>query len=141
MVSDREVRSIFPNLSKSNGTGKKGWTLKYFLLKFLELDDDIDQVRIDTMASSNYNVLPIGTEQEVSEDYMEHLGNYVLIEGNISSEISMEHTIEEVLDVLKDSKFQSNIELYNYIKTNGWSDGDVEKRQEKFAEKSISIWK
>lgn len=53
----------------------------------------------------------------------------------------MEHTIEEVLDVLSDSKFQSNIELYNYIKTNGWSDVSVEKRQEKFYEKYVFYFK
>lgn len=141
MPTDRDVKAIFPVLSKKNGSGKKGWILKYFLLKFLELDNDIDQVRIDTMASSNYNVLNIGTDKDISDDYIEHLGNYVLIEGNLSSEISMEHDIDEVLDALKNSKFQSNIELYNYIKTNGWTDGAVEKRQEDFAEKSILIWK
>lgn len=141
MVSDKEVNSIFPILTKSNGTGKKGWILKYFLLKFLELDNDIDQVRIDTMTASKYNVLNIGSEKEISEDSMELLGNYVLIEGNISSDLGMDHSLDEVLNVLRDSKFQSNIELYNYIKTNGWSDKDVEKRQEDFAEKSILIWK
>lgn len=141
MPTDRDVKAIFPVLSKKNGSGKKGWILKYFLLKFLELDNDIDQVRIDTMASSNYNVLNIGTDKDISDDYIEYLGNYVLIEGNLSSEISMEHDIDEVLDALKGSKFQSNVELYNYIKTNGWTDGAVEKRQEKFAEKSIAIWK
>lgn len=114
---------------------------KNFLLKFLELDNDIDQVRIDTMTASKYNVLNIGSEKEISEDSMELLGNYVLIEGNISSDLGMDHSLDEVLNVLRDSKFQSNIELYNYIKTNGWSDKDVEKRQEGFAEKSILIWK
>lgn len=141
MVSDKEVRSIFPIVSKTNGTGKKGWILRYFLLKFLELDNDINEVRIDTMASSNYNVIQIGTEDNLSEDYIEHLGNYVLIEGNISSEISIEHSMDEVLEALKNSKFQSNMELYNYITTNGWTDDDVEKRQEELAEKSILIWK
>lgn len=140
-VSDKSVKLSFSALSKHNGNGRKGWVLRYLLLKYLELDGDISEVRIDSMTANKYNVVQISNDDSISEEYLEYIGNYVLIEGNLSSDIDVQHNIEDVMEALSSSKFQSNIDLYKEIKENGWHDEDILKRQNNFSDKSIDIWK
>lgn len=133
---DIEVKGSFQNLKKQMASGAKEWTLKYLLFKFYQAMDnkDFNDLSIEEANLDKYSVQYIGMEDTIDDNYIDYVGNYILIENTIS-------VLREgpSLAAMKSSLI-TNQNLGKLISDNGWNEEEIQKRQREFSEFSVNIW-
>ncbi|CAI2554837.1 hypothetical protein LAKU_13c00270 [Apilactobacillus kunkeei EFB6] len=133
---DIEVKGNFRNLKKEMASSDKEWILKYLFFKFYQSMDnkDFNDISMEEADLSKYSIQRIGINDAVDDNYIDYVGNYILLENTIS--------------ILKDgpavaamkSSLVTNQKLGEEISDNGWDETSIQDRQGKLAELSVDIW-
>ncbi|GLB46197.1 hypothetical protein WR164_01760 [Philodulcilactobacillus myokoensis] len=141
LKSSSETKANFNVLQKEGGSaGAKRWSLTYLLFKLYQVDQHSDfesnSMYDPDINLDGYKLIRIGND-EVADEYQNYIGNWTLIEPQLSN-------IKKIglIDALKRSDLNNNKYLAQYIKNHGnqWTVDDIQSRQQEFSELATMIW-
>lgn len=137
LKNDNEIEASFQALRKDYASkGAKHWILYYLLFNlYQETYGDFDDQLFSEIDIHKYSVIHIGDLDEIEPNYWDYIGNYALIEKNLSVNNSLGVDV-----ALRMSKLNGNQNIGNFILENGWNIDDIVNRQKQFGNSSTYIW-
>lgn len=135
LKSDVEVKNAFQGFSKElKKKGEKHWTLFYLLYRLYKEFGDFDNVELNQVGFDNLSVVHIN--KDISTDYVNFIGNYVLIEKTLKDKYGE----EDIYRSLSESKYSVNNRISNKLANGEWTINDIIERQNDMSDKVVEIW-
>ncbi|TPR51139.1 DUF262 domain-containing protein [Apilactobacillus kunkeei] len=136
LVGDLEVQNAFKGLSREMKNGAKKWTITYILYELYKQYGEFDGLDMDKIGFDNLSLIHIGSEEEVSSDYFNYIGNYALIESTIRDKYGE----KDVIRSLNESRYALNKDIANFMEQHRWDVNDILNRQEEMSIETTQIW-
>ena len=95
---------------------------------------DFDNVELNQVGFDNLSVVHIN--KDISTDYVNFIGNYVLIEKTLKDKYGE----EDIYRSLSESKYSVNNRISNKLANGEWTINDIIERQNDMSDKVVEIW-
>lgn len=134
------TENSFKTLTKTGGQkGSKKWILIYLISKLYETEynDFEDKLYQKVFDNDNYKLVQLDTDS-ISDSRQNYIGNWTIIEKNLFKNEFKD--LNDLAITLNKSQLSGNKALAQTINDHGWSDADVNERQNLFTDDVTNIW-